>query len=401
MENLSNKVSNRQIGRDSNIELLRVVAILMIVMSHIIVHTFNSQLTYTGSVAGVNHGSFNFPIFYEKLIIPIFIMPIGIVGNVIFILISGYFNIGNMVSISGAKDSDGYVSRYFSLSHTKITQISKKLILQVGFASIFLTLVPTLIYLLNQKERYLNLISITNFNSMSWFVGYYFLIILLGSIFLDRILSSLDFEKYTAVLIIFFAIFSFGWSGGLIDNIAEGLRRLLSGIFVYSLGGYIRKYDVLNRFYLRTIFIVIILVYALLFVSFYNLTQTNIENYLSKGSEGMFYQTTIVHANHGIVPIILGVSMFELFRRISIPKNKVINFLGKSTLMVYLIHDNQFFYSLWNGTGWVAMLYYNPLLFILKLLQWTLITFLMGLIAYIMYDFSLRILKKYRNIFVK
>lgn len=42
MENLSNKVSNRQIGRDSNIELLRVVAILMIVMSHIIVHTFNS-----------------------------------------------------------------------------------------------------------------------------------------------------------------------------------------------------------------------------------------------------------------------------------------------------------------------------------------------------------------------
>lgn len=38
-------------------------------------------------------------------------MPIGIVGNVVFILISGYFNIGNMVNISGAKDSDGYVSR--------------------------------------------------------------------------------------------------------------------------------------------------------------------------------------------------------------------------------------------------------------------------------------------------
>lgn len=93
--------------------------------------------------------------------------------------------------------------------------------------------------------------------------------------------------------------------------------------------------------------------------------------------------------------------MFELFRRISIPKNKVINFLGKATLMIYLIHDNQFFYSLWSGTGWVVMLYYNPLLFILKLLQWTLITFFMGLMAYIVYDFSLRILKKYKNIFVK
>lgn len=77
--------------RSSNIELLRNVAMLMIVLYHIIVHCVNVQLTNKDSIERLSNGLFNQPLFYKKLMILDTFNTFGIIGNVIFILISGYF----------------------------------------------------------------------------------------------------------------------------------------------------------------------------------------------------------------------------------------------------------------------------------------------------------------------
>ena len=124
-------------------------------------------------------------------------------------------------------------------------------------------------------------------------------------------------------------------------------------------------------------------VYILIYISNYNITMNNIEQYLYYGSNGEFYQVLPSFENYSIIVIIMGITLFEMFKRIRIPQSTIINYLGSSTFMVYLIHDNDFFYSLWNTQDWITLLYYRPYAFIFKILIWTLITFMIGVAAYI------------------
>jgi len=101
-------------------------------------------------------------------------MPLGKAGNAIFLIISGYFMILKGKEIN-------------------IVNISKKLLLQLGFAAIMLVLASTATYYYNIRSlSNLNLVNIKIFNDMSWFVGYYFLVILIAALFLNRFLISLD-----------------------------------------------------------------------------------------------------------------------------------------------------------------------------------------------------------------
>lgn len=77
--------------------------------------------------------------------------------------------------------------------------------------------------------------------------------------------------------------------------------------------------------------------------------------------------------------------MFEIFKRIKMPQNKVINFLAKGTFMIYLIHDNSFFYSIWGLKDWINDLYYTPWLFLLNLTKWGAATFAVGTMVYVVY----------------
>lgn len=278
-------------------------------------------------------------------------------------------------------------------------KISRKLILQVGFAAVWLTLAPVFFYHINNKENYIVLLPVTVFNSMSWFAGYYFLVILFGAFFLNRILDLLDYKSYTGFLLTFFALVSLSFSGSLLDNLASGLRTLACGLFLYALGGYIRKYDSFKKVRTWTLFIVVLAIYALICISFYNSTETNIEKYMRAGSTDVFYQSMPGQSNFSFIPIIIGVIMFELFRRMRIRKSRIINFVGASTFMVYLIHDNDTFYSIWDWRDWVTTLYHKPLIFMLKLLKWSAATFCVGIMAYVMYVFVSFLMKKFRNIF--
>ena len=94
------------------------------------------------------------------------------------------------------------------------------------------------------------------------------------------------------------------------------------------------------------------------------------------------------------------VCIFELFRRLNIPYNAVINFIGKSTLMIYFIHENGIFRMFFKNEHWMELLRGNVLAYGLKWLEWAAIGFAVGLAAYVVYTLLGKLLPRMRSLFV-
>ena len=368
--------------RSSNIELLRIVAMFMIVLYHIVYHCVVVQLTNPVSMGRAVIDTFNHPFFYKKLLILYSMQTFGIIGNAIFILITGYFMANRDVN------------------EINMGKISKKLLLELSFASLCLVCIPPIIHHL-RPEIFITMDHISRINSSSWFVGYYFVVQLCGALFLNKFLSSLDYKKYSSFLLTLFAFISLSWSGGLADGLASGLRTLLTGIFLYSLGGCISRFDPFKKIRFYVFLLIGIIVYLLIWISSYNLTETNIEKYIRSASQDPFIQSIPGFANHSIVIIILAVCLFEIFRRIHLPQSQVISFLGKSTLMIYLFHDNDFFYEIWNLKDWITTLENSPADFLFQILKWGVYTFSAGVAVYALYEIIFIAARKLQFLFVR
>jgi hypothetical protein len=338
------------------------VAMVMIIAYHIVHHSVNVQLTDADSIARMGNGFFNHPVFYKKLLILVAVMPLGIVGNVVFVLITGYF------LASREKPID-------------LGRPAKKLLLQMGFCAVVLMLASTGCYR-HMQGAYITMIDISFFNKMSWFIGYYFALLVIGRVFLNPWLGFLDKKTYEVFLITVFALVQFSWTRRALDSLIKEFSVLLTGVFLFSFGGYLRNYKPLKNIRGSALCAVILILYGLIFVSDYNVVHTAIENYVRDGKQDQFIQTIPQFSNYSIVVVALGIVVFELFRRIHIPYNRAINVVGSSTLMVYLMHDNGFFYSIWRTQDWISLLYVHPLLFLCKLLLWARGTFIVGVVLY-------------------
>lgn len=375
--------------RSSNIELLRIVAMLMIIAYHIILHCVNVQLVNTTSIEKLQNGWFNVPVFFKQLMALEIMMPFGLVGNAIFILISGYFLIDREIDM---------------------LKISKKLLSQLLFAATALVLASA-VFIRNFantdiSENLFSYIRIQYFNKMSWFVGYYFIIMLLAFCFLNKFIASLDRRKYLGFLFTILAISQLSWSGSLLDDLAKGLRTVVIGVFLYSLGGYIKKYDPFAKVRGYVFFLTIILINALIGISYHNIVTGKIQAYyynqtLTTVAPAEFTQSIPKFDNYSIVVVILGICVFELFRRINLPSLKIVNALARATFMIYLIHDNGFAYSIWETQDWITLLYEDFWGFIAKLGIWTLGVFATGLVAYYLFVLGALLLKKSKILFIK
>ncbi len=367
--------------RNSNLELLRILAMLMIICSHVYCHCILDQLN------GAWHSDlYCNPAFYKSLGILAIMAPTGTIGNTIFILISGYF--------MASKEP----------SSINLTKIGQKLLLQLGFATTALVITSTIVInwantsLINVNlNSYMTFFS---FNSMSWFVGYYFIVILLGKLFLNSKLDKLEKEKYLMLLVTFFAIIQFSWSAGLLANLISGLDTVITGLFLYSLGGYIRKFNPFEKVRLWILFALIILTNIVVYINYYLGTIKSINNF-NPDDGNLFMQSIPGYGNNNIVTLILGITIFEIFRRIPSFSCKIINFISAATFMVYLMHDNEFFYSLWKTEDWLPLLYDDKLAFFLTFTKWMGITFASGLVMYIVYILIGMLLKILRPLAIK
>ncbi len=369
--------------RSSNLELLRIVAMVMIIAFHIYRHCISDQLTDPDSMERMGNGLFSVPLFYKKLLLLTVFSSFGRTGNVIFMTLTGYFMVAKSQKI-------------------RLIPIAKKLLLEQGYAAVLL-LITSLFVFHRHPDTYTALTEVNLFNKMSWYVGYYFLVMLFAKLFLNRYLENLDRTHYRLFLLALLCMTQFKWIIKLLNGVTTDLVILVTGIFLYSLGGYIRRYQPFSRVRVWGIFGVILGIYALLFLSTYAGVQNRIQDYYRETSADPFIQYIPTVDDNSIVAILLGLSLFELFRRIKMPCSRVINYIGGSTFMIYLIHDNSFFYSLWNAQDWITLLAEHPMGFLLRYGIWIVRTFLFGFIAYLSYRLLSKLCRKtgFQRLFLK
>ena len=75
--------------RRSNLELLRIVAMLMIIAFHIYWHCVSGQLTDPDSMERMGNGLFSVPLFYKKLLLLTVFSSFGRAANVVFMTLTG------------------------------------------------------------------------------------------------------------------------------------------------------------------------------------------------------------------------------------------------------------------------------------------------------------------------
>ena len=366
--------------RNSNFEVLRIVAMCMIIIHHIIVHCVSLQCS---GVDTIFEPSFTTPEYYSRFAILDIGAFIGPVGNGIFILISGYF--------------------LCCKENVDIIKTSKKIISQVLFATIILMLSTFVIYhKYEYSNGYVGMSNMTYITTLGWFASYYFTIVVIGKLFLNKFLSGFSRKSYLEFMLISFVAFSFTWTAIILNDIASGLRVCLTGVFLYSLGGYIKKYDPFKNARGYAIIVALIISMGLVVISSYNMRILNIEQFIKSGNPGPYYPVNNSEfSSSDFLVLLVAVLLFELFRRIKIKSNRVINYIASSTFMIYLIHDSDPFRTWWRNMDWAKLLYESPKLFLISLFKWMVITFAIGFAAYILYQFVCFMCSKLKFLVIK
>jgi len=354
---------------------------LMVVSHHLVVHCIGPQ--FINLIPSLDFRSIASPEVIDQLCKKHFILSVfysfGKIANAVFILISGFF--------LAAKTQD-------SQSSVRLIKVSKKLLSQSAFAAVVITLLSTFVFL-TFPELKTTAFSIDIFNNMSWFVGYYFSIILISELFLNRFLGKASKEMYLAFLLILFSLTQFKWTGILLDTVASGFRSYLTGIFLFSFGGFIRKYDPLSKVRLPCFLAVILIGFYFIFLSSRNQVLTPYSNFIGNPDISVFSFGITNFPEYNILIILFGVSLFELFRRIKLVSIKAINYLSSATFMVYLIHDNAFFYSIWITQNWAPLLAEDLVGFFTKLCIWVFAVFVVGVLSYLVFEAVSKLCKKF------
>ncbi len=282
--------------RNSNFEILRILAMIMIVAHHFTVH---GGFKYTAMDMSFNH------LFIE------FIKLGGKIGVNIFILISGYFMI--------------------TAKSIKLNKILK-LWFQIFLYSILFYLAFTIIghYKFNIFDFLQNCLPIIYGNY--WFASVYFLLYL-SSPFINKFANGLSKKEYKKLLLLLFIIWSVIPT---ILNKSLQYNSLLWFCFVYLLAGYIRLHYTSSKASWKKYLVKSTISYFLLFIVMMLLIFLT-----TKWSWPIKYAKYIFGMNN-IFVLIVSVFIFLLFKNIKLKNIQMINVVATSTFGVYLIHDNPF-----------------------------------------------------------
>lgn len=272
--------------RQSNFELLRIVAMLFIIAHHFVLYGETPDSTST-----INH-----------LVYTVMYMG-GKFGVNCFILISGYFMV------------------YSKFSSKKIL----KLVFEVLFFSVGVFLV---ICLFNPSEYFTrkNLIDSLLLFKANWFFTAYFILMLLSPV-LNLIIEKLSKTSQQRLLIVFFVVFSvlgtFPYLGNTYVNQANWFA------YMYFLGAYIRKYSIPFLDKKRNAGMLLFVFYTLGCIF-----QICIEKFGWKDDDFE------IRDDHSLFLFLASLGLFMLFKNLNIGSLKAVNLLASGTFAVYLIHDN-------------------------------------------------------------
>lgn len=271
--------------RLSNLELLRIICILMVLILHYLNGSMGGALNNT--VEGT-----------KKYYIINFIESLSIIAVNCFVIISGYFMI-NKKSI-------------------KLDKPIKLMFTAIFYGGI-LYIVSALLHirLFSIREFATSLIFVYG---TKWFIGSYIALFLLMP-FLNRIVIELDRKKYQQLILILLVMFSLLPTIFPLVSYNDSGYGVLNFITLYFIGGYLKLYYKAEKS--KAYYFIIYLICSIV---------TTIAM-LSKHKINVWWNY------NSIVNIISSISLFMFFSKISI-KSKIINYVSTFSFAVYIIHSD-------------------------------------------------------------
>ena len=314
--------------RNSNVEILRIIAILLIIVSHFATHGFLLQDS-------------SIPFSYNKILLNLFQFGGGIGVN-LFVIISSWYMLNSKFTFKKLMKICGDTWFYaiiiyllFAFVLTPTTNLNNK--------TIIYTLFPILL-------------------KRNWFITDYILLMLFTPI-LNLLIKNIDKQTYQKLLIGLFSISCF--IAGFIHQILPEISANLSWfIILYLLIGYIKNYVDLkftkSTHNLRVSIIMIL-------VCFLSVVIFNLLGYKLNSGFLLNHAATFSHYNN-IIVLILSVELFLFFIKLPIFNNSIINIVSSTTIGIYLIHDNTLMRPyIWNSIFNVQSFYYNKFMFLYML----------------------------------
>ncbi|MCO4635032.1 hypothetical protein Si037_01640 [Streptococcus infantarius subsp. infantarius] len=282
--------------RNSNIELLRIISMLLIVSHHFSVHgDFDSLDSIT---------------MFNKVWLQ-FIQLGGKIGVNIFVIISGYFLIQS--------------------SKNKLSKVLK-LWVQLLFYSFIIYLIFVIVgdATISIKELIKNIFPVIF--TKWWFASTYFILYLLTP-YLNKLLTSFSKNEYQNFLM----LLTFLWC--IIPTFTTNLFQsnpLIWFVYLYALAGYIRLYGLFDNIKAKTCILIAIVIYILTFLSavIFDILGLKVNFFLEHATYFFEMQKLPI--------LIISILLFLGFLKIDIGSNRVINIVASATFGVYLIHDNNY-----------------------------------------------------------
>lgn len=283
--------------RDANIELLRILAMLMIVSLH---YLYRGEGLTQNRIFGINW-------FFSWTLEAICIVAVNC-----YVLISGYFLVNSQFRL-------GKLFRLWA---------------QVLFYSICIYLVLTGIGLERFSLKHLAIACLPVLTNSYWFATVY-IAMYISSPFLNILIHALSKKQFQNLLIVLFALLSvwptvlpFGFS---LDK--TGGFSIIHFVFLYFIGSYIRlnwNYEFRKSYYFGAYLSITLMIAASKVILCY---------FGFNALSSMFFEY------NSVTVILSSVLLFLFFRSISIKNallNKIIASVSVLTFGVYLIHDNIF-----------------------------------------------------------
>lgn len=310
--------------RNSNLEILRIIAMLFIICHHFAVH----------GMVGFDLVASN-PNTYVIYLLGI----LGKIGVVVFILISSYFMINSKFTLRKLLVLGGEI--YF-------------------YSFLFLVLViifPFLSEPLSLADWGVHLLPISH--SAYWFVTGY-IVLMLISPFLNKFIKSLSRESFVRLLLLLFVIWSIFptftptfMDGPVATNFIGSSFQYVPIIWfvvIYFVGSFIRLHVDLDKISYRKLFVLfsasMIITYAVSCVVGYlditHLHSRNLAMIFGLPIEAVFNGTLYLWPalENKLFLFIASTALFLMFLKREEFSNSYINYIAGSALGVYLIHDN-------------------------------------------------------------
>ncbi len=282
----------KSVTRESNIELLRIVLMLMIIGYHLIVHG-----------AEMEGGLGNYEMVNETSVAYVFLKSFLVIAVNCFVFISGFYRI-----------------------RFKVATVLN-LLFQVLFYSLLITLAADVLSLGYVGLRTYVQALFPLFTGMWWFITAYLALYLLSPL-LNSAIDSFSKQKFLFVIISFTLIntvFDF-FFGATAIGAQRGLS-VISFIHIYLLAQYISKYldhEKLEKYALPVYVISSLLIFLLAYLSISSIYDTGIR-------KAFAYNNPLV--------MVSAISFFFCFKRLNL-QSSLINEISPYVLGVYLFHDH-------------------------------------------------------------